>query len=110
MEINARICIWHGLDFGSQLEIPEIRAVNRPCVEEVGPIAVGHNLAVNPLERALVLTRLPAIERFAIEQLKPIGGVLRPGITGYGCSEQHREDLAARQFGHPGPPGELCCK
>jgi len=73
MEINAGVGVGQGLDLGSQLEVPEIGAVDRPGIEEVRPLAVNHDLAVNHLEGALMLTGLPVLEGFAIEKGEPIG-------------------------------------
>src|SRR5215469_10520455 len=100
MEIDAGIRTGQGPDFGSELEVTEIGAMDGAGVEEVGPLAMDEDLAINDLEGAFMFTGLPAIERFAVEQRKPIGGVFCPGTSDCWCAEQHGEDFAAREFGH----------
>ena len=99
VEVDAGVGAGQCFDFGAKFKIPKIGVVDSAGVEEMRALAMSDDLVTDDFKGAFVLTGLPAIKGFAVEEGDPVGGravFLCPAGGCCGSGEEHGEDFAAR--------------
>jgi hypothetical protein len=72
VDVDARIRGGRRLDLGFELEVLEVMTSDGAGVKQVRTRPTGDETAVLDLPGGLILVRLPAIERFAVEKRNPV--------------------------------------
>jgi hypothetical protein len=73
VDVNARVRLGERLDVQRELEVLELRAVDRTGVEQMRPLAVHDEQSVFHGKRAGRLAGLPAVEGLSVEEQLPAG-------------------------------------
>jgi len=93
MEVDSRVARRARQHFHFKLEVAEVSAVHRTCIEQVRPWPFGHELPLFHFPAVLVFARPPSFQAMPVEELYP--AIFRGGKPQCrDCSDKH----AARNF------------